>query len=678
MTFNGGKGVGQSAVISDLVQSFIALLSPDGTVLDVNRSALAFVGAARAEVLGTKFWETAWWRDSPNCQDHLREAIRKGASGVSSRFEAFHTGHDGKVITVDFSLTPVFDDSGTVVSLVPEARDITALKSVSQALYESELRLRLACDMADIATWSWDIESDALYWDERQYRLFGMSHGNGPASGKDAIARIHPDDQRGIKRAVCFSLRSKKPLREEFRVIHENGDVRWLYASGDFVRKTGLPTTMMIGVDYDITDRKRYETYLVNSNLELEARVAERTRQLQREMKEHHKVQEALAHAQRLEAVGQLAGGVAHDFNNLLAVIGGNLELAEMRTTDKSIAGLIHDALEAVEAGASLNRRLLSFARKRPVAPGKMVVTTRIENAQHLLERTLDENITLKTQLAPEIWDVFADAGEFDSAILNLAVNARDAMPEGGTLMITVQNTIMTEDDVRPYPDTRPGDFVSIAVQDTGIGMTPDVQKQAMTPFFTTKEAGKGSGLGLSSVFGFARQSGGFVTIESAEGAGTTVTIWLPRAVADQARSAQSTKAVDPKTPGSGELVLVVEDDAAVRKITHERLLALGYAVLSVTTAAEAVEKLQDNPKIALIFSDIRMPGAMSGYDLALWVRDNRPDTPVLLTSGYHVPIGGDPMDDLRKNIRVLPKPYTNETLAAALSDVLARAFTDT
>lgn len=671
------KGAGQREKISDLVQGFIGLLAPDGTLLDINRSALAFVGAQREDVIGAPFWETPWWHDSPICQDQLQVAVVKAAAGKASRFEVFHTGRDGTTITVDFSLTPMVDTGRNVTSLVAEGRDITPLKDVSQALHKSELRLQLACDMAEIGTWSWDIESDILYWDERQFALFDVSHAKAPKRGEDAISSIHPQDQRRVRRAIMVAIERNRPLRDEFRVIHQNGDIRWLYASGDVVRNEKTNVTTMIGVNFDITARKMIEAHLHESKLDLEARFAERTRQLEREMQEHHKVQEVLAHAQRLEAVGQLAGGVAHDFNNLLAVIGGNLELAEMRTTDSSIEGLIHDALEAVEAGASLNRRLLSFARKRPVAPSKMVVNTRIETAKHLLARTLDENIRLRTALAPDIWEVFADAGEFDSAILNLAVNARDAMPGGGTLTVTTQNKTLTEDDVRPYPDTQPGDFVSIVVTDTGVGMSPDVLEKAITPFFTTKEAGKGSGLGLSSVFGFARQSGGFVIMQSAENVGTTVTICLPRAGQRTSDPAALTRQTDDNATGSGELVLVVEDDNAVRKITQERLLALGYTVLTAATADEAVGVLQDNPAIALIFSDIRMPGAMSGYDLAQWAHDNRPDIRVLLTSGYHTPVARDQVGRVSNRIRVLPKPYTNTTLAAALADVLGQPDPD-
>jgi len=482
-----------------------------------------------------------------------------------------------------------------------------------------------------------------------------------------ALAKVHPDDFDRVTTANAVSIEKDGPFREEFRVIHETGEVRWLVGQGDTLRhdENGHPTSM-IGVNYDFTDQKNAELQLAQSNLDLEARVAERTRDLEQEMRERQNAQEALSHSQRLETVGQLAGGVAHDFNNLLAIIGGNLELATMRTTDKRVIELIQDALEAVEAGASLNQRLLSFARKRAREPVKLAVNSRIENTKQLLERTVDENIAFETEFSSEIWETFVDPGELDSAILNLVINARDAMPSGGKLRIVTRNRTLTEDDAKSIPEAHEGEYVQLSVSDTGTGMTPDVQKKAVTQFFTTKEAGKGSGLGLSSVFGFAKQSAGFITIESGEGKGTTIDIYLPRA--SSLPTGMMTELPEEGRPlGRGELVLVVEDNDAVRNITHKRLAELGYNVIEATTAGEALGLLKTNEPVSLVFSDIRMPGEMSGYDLAKWVFENRPDTKVLLTSGYN-----DFAEKDQHNVRMLAKPYSMSKLAISLRDALA------
>jgi len=665
------SGANQNRSVYDLVQSFIGLLSPDGTLLDANRSSLDFVGATLGDVVGKPFWETPWWRDIPNSRDAIRRAIQRGMSGEASRFEALLSGRNGKVIDVDFSLTPVFNDDGAVVSLVPEARDITAFKKAVIALKASETRMRFACEVAGIGTWDWDLADDRLHWDDRQFELFDVPHSEGELLGERAIATIHPDDHDRIEEAISLTVAGDLPFREEFRVTHKNGEVRWLVGRGGILRRdeTGKPASM-IGVNYDITERKKVERQLSQSNLDLEMRVAERTRQLEREMEEHQKALEALTHAQRLDSIGQLAGGVAHDFNNLLAVIGGNLELALMRITDDQVKELIQDALEAVEAGASLNHRLLSFARKGSLEPALLDVNKRIENAKQLLERTLDKNIALEVTPVDDAWWVFADAGELDSAILNLAVNARDAMPSGGRLSIVTRNQSLDAGDVRYIPEAQAGEYVQLCISDTGTGMSPDVLKNAVTPFFTTKEAGGGSGLGLSSVFGFAKQSGGFVTIESSEGEGTNVKIHLPRA------TSQSTEGILESTDngvplGGGELVLLVEDDRAVLNVTRKRLMALGYKVIEASTAAEAIQLLERRGPVSLIFSDVRMPGKLSGYDLAKWACNNLTGIKVLLTSGYDASKPIDQQSGLEQTVRVLPKPYSMKTLAVALRDAL-------
>lgn len=386
-----------------------------------------------------------------------------------------------------------------------------------------------------------------------------------------------------------------------------------------------------------------------------------------RDMADRKRVEEALATARRLDAVGQLAGGMAHDFNNLLAVIGGNLELIEQRVNDDDVRQLVRRALEATEAGASFNRKLLSLARRRKLEPQYIILNARITETMKLLERTLGENIEIATELAADLWSALADPGEIDSALLNIAVNARDAMPGGGTLRVETANVSFDDKRASKFPDARAGEYVRLSVIDTGTGMPQDILRRAIEPFFTTKEPGKGTGLGLSSIHSFAKQSGGFITLASEQGKGTTVSLFLPRAVSEAiARRAATNRDQAPR--GDGEVVLVVEDDDQVREVTLKRLEALGYVVTEARTAPEAIERLEADASIDLVLSDVVMPGGMTGYDLAEWVSSAKPRVKVVLASGYDRSGGGR---ESNLKIPMLGKPYTREQLARTMREAL-------
>jgi CheY-like chemotaxis protein len=369
-----------------------------------------------------------------------------------------------------------------------------------------------------------------------------------------------------------------------------------------------------------------------------------------------------------MEAVGQLAGGIAHDFNNLLAVITGNLELAEGRTGDNEVRNTIRKALNAVEAGAQFNRRLLALARRRELRPVRLVLNRRVEETTQLLRRTLGEHIAISMDLAPDLWPTYADSGEIDSALLNLAVNARDAMPKGGELIIKTRNIVLDAKAARLHPDAHPGEHVQLSVADTGTGMAPEVLQRAMEPFYTTKEPGKGTGLGLSSVFGFAKQSGGFVALASRLGNGTTVNLHLPRAAPESATEEARASSSD-VIGGRGELILVVEDNDAVRNVTLKRLQVLGYAAIEARTGAEAIELLKSRDTIALVFSDIVMPGGITGHGLARWVLATKPHVKVLLTSGYDPGARND--GEPAANVKTLTKPYVLAELARSIRQAL-------
>jgi PAS domain S-box-containing protein len=380
--------------------------------------------------------------------------------------------------------------------------------------------------------------------------------------------------------------------------------------------------------------------------------------------------EEQLAHAQRLDAIGQLTGGVAHDFNNLLTVVSGNLQLLEIELAGQpELQEIIDSALRAVDRGSSLTRRLLTFARRQPLQPRAVVPRPLMEELGTILRRTLGEAIQVRVDCAADVPDVYADPNELDTALVNLALNARDAMPRGGRLVLAARETILDNGDSRwKLP---PGRYVAFAVDDTGTGMSPDAQTHAFEPFFTTKAPRKGSGLGLSMVYGFATQSSGSVTINSRLGYGTRVELLLPTA----SRRAEDTSSDRPAAPApqaeGQEVILVVEDEADVRIIATRFLGAVGYRVVAAASAREALNLLLVNPNVDLLFSDVVLGSGMDGMELAREARRLRPELPILLSSGYQGPSVEQHHGEAAATFELLRKPYRREQLLAAIRRVL-------
>ena len=376
-----------------------------------------------------------------------------------------------------------------------------------------------------------------------------------------------------------------------------------------------------------------------------------------------------LTQSQKMEAMGQLTGGVAHDFNNLLTVILGNAEhLAERLAPHKELRTIAESIATAAERGSDLTRSLLAFARKQPLMPKDIDIGQKIIGMEPLLRRTLGEHIECEFQLDQELWQSSVDPGQLASALLNLVLNARDAMPSGGKLTVEVKNTTLGETDVDVSGEARPGDYVMVAVSDTGTGMTPEVASRAFEPFFTTKEVGKGTGLGLSMVYGFARQSGGSMQMRSEPGHGTAVRLFFPRV--ETARTTAASPAAQQITPTGSETILVVEDDDMVRSYVEGELKALGYRVIVARNAAAALEILRGSENIQLLFTDVVMPGGMFGTELAAEAARLRPGLMILLTSG-HTDHPVDATDGEGRAVRILNKPYRRQDLASMLRSVL-------
>jgi CheY-like chemotaxis protein len=371
-----------------------------------------------------------------------------------------------------------------------------------------------------------------------------------------------------------------------------------------------------------------------------------------------------------MEAIGQLTGGVAHDFNNLLTVIAGNLEMLDATLQDPRQRELLSEAQSASQDGAKLTAQLLAFGRRQPLNPTPTDVGPLISNFAELLRRTLGESIDLSIVIRGSTHRAVVDAPQLNNAILNLVINARDAMQRGGRLTIEVSHTRLDADYAQTYPDARAGRYVLIEITDTGLGMSQEVRRRAFEPFFTTKPAGAGTGLGLSMVYGFVKQSGGNVQLDSELGRGTTVRLFLPFAdPVDAPRETASSRASPDTLPGGAETILVVEDDARVRRVASARLRSLGYRIVEADGAAAALRLLARHPDIAMIFTDVVMPGGMTGNELAEAALAARPDIKILFTSGFAEPalarIGSGAW---------LKKPYTAAELAQKIRGALGRA----
>jgi signal transduction histidine kinase len=398
---------------------------------------------------------------------------------------------------------------------------------------------------------------------------------------------------------------------------------------------------------------------------------------LEAQIEQREKVEEALRQSQKMEAIGQLTGGVAHDFNNLLQVILGNLERLGRRLTGDSPAAaaehrLIEAASRAAGRAATLTQRLLAFSRRQPLAPKSLDLNRLMGGLLDLLGRTLGETIRVETVLAGGLWRVFADENQLENALLNLAVNARDAMPQGGRLTLETQNVRLDEAYTRSQEEVRPGDYVLVSVSDTGVGMTKEVLARAFDPFFTTKDIGQGTGLGLSQVYGFVRQSGGHVRIDSAPGQGASIKLYLPRFFE---LDTLDTPAAAPQPVPLGqrhETILIVEDEEDVRSFTRDTLRELGYQVSEAANGPAALQALERNPGLRLLFTDIGLPGGLNGRQLADEARRRWPGIRVLLTTGYT----RDTLvrhGRLEPGVELLVKPFTEADLARKIREVLDR-----
>ncbi len=644
--------------------------------------------------------------------------------------------------------------------------ELAERKRIEQSLRESEARLMRAQEIARIGTFVWDeLKDGASYRSDVIADIYGLPPEQVPRSLEETLKIVHPDDRKWVREAFTAASRAGRAYDMEYRIVRPDGEVRQVHELSDPEFDQNGALVRSIGTLQDITERKRAEAALreseerfraliehapeaitmldVDTGLYLDAnpraealhglprdaligkigpadlspefqpdgrpsseaapvylsralagefprfewmhlapngqetlcevslaRLPDPHRNLVRasisDITERKAAEEQLRQAQKMEAVGQLTAGVAHDFNNMLAVIWGNAEMLEDELGEDN--PLQAAVVRATKRGAELTQRLLAFSRKQVLNPEIVNANNLIADTTSLLRRTLEEHIDIETVTAAGLWNCEVDPAQLENALVNLALNARDAMPDGGKLTIETANARLDDDYAAAQAEVTPGQYVMLAVTDTGSGIPPEVREHVFEPFFTTKEAGKGTGLGLAMVYGFVKQSGGHVTIYSEPGEGTTVKLYLPRSTETEA--VERKPVTDEVAVARGETVLVVEDDPDLRTLAVTLLSGLGYQVMEAATGPAALEQLETTTEVDLLLTDVVLPGGMNGRVLATEVARRAPEIKVLYMSGY-TENAIQHHGRLDADAALLQKPFRRADLARALRKVL-------
>jgi len=760
------------------------------------------------------------WPELQDFTDPIYSAVLQGQVRTYSeqRFTLQRDGEDSDV-WLDLTYSPIRDESAEVAGILVTAIETNERRRIAleleqrsaaslKAQRETEQRLQLALAATDsVGTWDWDISEDRFLADAH----FAQLHGIDPAlAGELPISAylhgVHPEDRAMIARSIKHCITHGTEYAEEYRLLQPDGQLSWVFARGRCYKDHHGRPMRFLGAALDLTERKRTEQALRQSQTELqliinampilisyvdseerfrlnnsayldwygltpqelfgktirevlgdeayalraehigealkgklccfsistphrdgslrqalmnylprhgadgavngfyifvideterkqteealrnlnetlEERVAARTQQLaeanqrlQNEMVERERAEDALRHAQKMEAVGQLTGGIAHDFNNMLTGIIGSLDLMQRYIADgrtHEIGRFTEAAVSSANRAAALTHRLLAFSRRQSLDRKPLIANELVRSLEDLLSRTKGDHIELKLQLADEVWPISTDVSQLENALLNLVINARDAMPDGGELLIETANVYLDGSDITTLEPVRAGDYVMIAVSDTGTGMTPSVLAKAFDPFFTTKPIGQGTGLGLSMIYGFAQQSGGHVSLFSLPGKGTSVRLYLPRLHAMEAQDVLLPVTGEAPAAIAGETVVLVEDDPAVRMLVLDLLNELGYHAHEAEDAKTALPLLESDLRVDLLVTDVGLPG-MNGRQLAEIARQHRPDLKVLFMTGY-AETAAERQGFLEEGMDMVAKPFSIDLLANKIRTMIGQ-----
>jgi PAS domain S-box-containing protein len=617
-----------SAVVESSNDAIITKLL-DGTITGWNRAAERLFGFTAAEAIGKSINIIV----PPGRQSDVRSIIERTSRGEPVEpFETSRVHKDGRTLDVSLSISPIRSASGKIIGISKTARDVTESKRTEDALSQEIEERRRIFDSSNDLILVTDTAGNFIQVSPSVTVILGYQPSD--MIGHSAVEFIHPDDLEHTRREMRAARRGQSKRNFETRYVNKEGKAVALNWTGTWSE----PVRRHFFIGRDLTEKQAAEAQL--------------------------------RHAQKMDAVGQLTGGVAHDFNNILTVITGTIGILEEAVAgDPQLAAVAKLIDEAAERGANLTRHLLAFARKQPLQPLEVDVNALVLEAAKLLHPTLGEHIEITPLLAEDAWTALADPNQLATAVLNLAINARDAMPNGGKLALETNNVYLDENYADMQSEVTPGNYVMIAVSDTGTGIPAALLERVFEPFFTTKEVGRGTGLGLSMVFGFVKQSGGHVKIYSEEGHGTSVKIYLPRATGLHQTAAEAQVAAD--IEGGNETILVVEDDSLVRRYVMTQIESLGYTTLEAANASDALQIVDNVATIDLLFTDVIMPGNMNGRQLVDEALKRRPGLKTLYTSGYteNAIVHHGRLDS---GVLLLAKPYRKSELARMIRLALA------
>jgi two-component system, cell cycle sensor histidine kinase and response regulator CckA len=619
----------------DAAEVILLKLDLDGRIALVNRYACSILGWTADELLGRDWFDTCL---PLRIRDALREKFHNLLGGDLSILENPVLTRSGEERLVVWRNRLLQDHEGLVTGTFSSGSDITERHRAAEALRTGEERMRFALQSADVGIWDMDITTGMLRWSEILEAQYGLRPGSFGGTFEAFVECIHPDDRESVRESIGKAHTSGGDFSTLHRSIWPDGTVRWLRGTGRvYVGKLGK-TVRAVGITMDVTER--------------------------------HTLEEQFYQAQKMEAIGRLAGGVAHDFNNVLTAILGYCELLleDLDPDDPRHA----DILEIQKAGsiaAGLTRQLLAFSRKETVKPTLLDLNTVVAAMRAMLGRLIGEDVKVVLRLRSELAPVKADRGQVEQIVMNLAVNARDAMPRGGTLTIETADVELDEHYAKTHLCVKPGPYVALTVTDTGTGLTPQVRARLFEPFFTTKEPGKGTGLGLAMVHGIVTRSGGSVTVYSEVSRGASFKVYFPRA--DLPGSVVETPPPVASPHIGSQTVLVVEDAEELRELAKRLLERQGYTVMVAANADEALVLFDRNASIDVLLTDLVMPG-VSGPELTRQLVERRPALKVIYMSGYTEEVIGQ-HGVLNPGIAFLHKPFTSETLGRKIREVLDR-----